>query len=85
MEGLDDRRRERVEVVRRQVGLAARLAGTGPEDRAAELRARIAQAHALAQAQEEAGDLGVAEHEVAPGLDSLVTLVHVLAARARGA
>lgn len=52
------------------------------EDRLAQLPARRAQAHALADAQEESGDLSVAEHEVPPGLDAFVAPVHVLAGRA---
>ena len=55
------------------------------EDRPAQLPARRAQAHALADAQEQARDLGVPEHEAAAGPDALVAGVHVLAGRAGGA
>ena len=83
MERRDDRRGEGVEVVDREVGLAADITcGAIAEDGLAQLPAGRPQAHALADAQEEAGDLGVAEHEVAAGLGALVTAVHVLARRA---
>jgi hypothetical protein len=92
VERRDDHRGKGVEVVDGEVRLAARLAGADrsewrhrvvavaeAEDRLAQLAARRAQAHALAQAQEQAGDLSVAEHEGAASLDALVASVHVLA------
>ncbi len=77
----DDCRREGVEVAHREIRLTARLAGADPlegrrrvvapahpEGRPAQLLARLAQAHALADAQEQTGDLLVPEHEAAPVL-----------------
>jgi hypothetical protein len=94
MERREDRRRERVEVVHGEVRLAAR--GTRPdapgrrpgavavdaEHRLAQPAARLAQAHHLADPQEQPGDLLVAEDEVAARLDALVASVDVLAGRA---
>jgi hypothetical protein len=87
VERRDDGRGEDVEVVDGQVGLPAGAArdlalASVAEDREAQLAARLAQAHALAHAQEEAGDLGVSEQEAAAGPDALVAAVHVLAGRA---
>lgn len=98
MELPNDRRRVRIEVVHREVRLAARLAGpdplerrlrgvtvVDPEDRRAELAAGLAQAHAFADAQEQAGDFLVAKDEAGPGLGALVTSVDVLAVRTSAA
>ena len=89
----DDRGGEGVEVVDREVRLSARLLGVGPprpapptpEDRTAQLLARGAEAHALADPQEESGDLRMAEDEAAAGLDALVTTVLALTGRTGGA
>ena len=79
-----DRRGERVEVVDREVGLAARPANARAQDVLAQVGAGGPQAHALPDPDQQARDLGVAEHEVAAGRDALVTGVHVLTGGARG-
>ena len=91
----EDAERVGVEVVDGEVGLAARVAAAdalelplvglavaGLEDVLAQLAARVAQAHALADVDEQAGDLLVAEHEAATAPDALVALEQVVAVRA---
>lgn len=66
---------------------AARVAGSRPAltSQAHSASRSAAQAHPLTDPDEQASDLGVAEHEVAPGRDALVARVHVGAGRARRA
>jgi hypothetical protein len=60
VEGRDDERGEGIEVVDREVRLSARSGGpaTVAQHRRPELATRGAQAHALADAEQEPGDLG---------------------------
>ena len=96
MKGVEDGRPVGVEVVHREVRLTARLTGADPlesrlcgvtivdpEDILAKAGARVAQAHSFADSKEEPRDLLMAEDEVAAGPDALVSLVDVLAVRAR--
>jgi len=80
VERLDHCRSKGVHVIDGEVSLAAGRPVVDPEDRAAQPTRRLAQAHALTQAQEQAGDVPVAEREGDAGPHALVALVHVLAA-----
>lgn len=84
-----------VEILHGQVGLPARVAAADPpelaqtgltvaalEDVTAEVTARFAETHALADADQEAGDLLVAEYEAPAGSDAFVALEDVIAVRA---
>lgn len=80
-----DRLCVRVEVVDREVGLTAGPAGPLPQDVLAKVGAGGPEAHALPDTDQQARDLGVAEHEGAAGRDPLVASVHVLTGGARSA
>ncbi len=80
MERLDHGRCEGVEVVRSEIGLAAGLWADEAEHGSAGSARRLAQAHPLAQAHEQAGDVLVAEGEVDACPGTLVALEDVFAA-----
>lgn len=84
MQRAEDRLRIGVEVADREVRLAAGGAMRS-QDVLAQVGAGAPQAHPLADPDEQARDLGVAEHEVAAGGHALVAGVHMGTGRARGA